>query len=303
MKNLPGATRGRREGRNIAAGAVAAVLLVLASACAPARRAPEPETRAVPPERTPVHDTRPAPPDRPPEPEAEPTPAPGQEEGVPSHEGDDDPGSAFHVVEPGQTVWRIARTYGVELDEIVRANGMADPSRIAVGDVLQIPGAREPLEVAPYPAPIPPRGKRGRVRPVFESPEIALSWPLDGARVVSRYGVPRGHRRHAGIDFDGDQGDPVRAAADGIVLYAGATMRGYGKTIIVDHGEGITTLYAHNHRLLVRRGESVARGEVIARVGSTGNATGSHCHFELRIHDVPVDPTTKFGSSVAARTP
>ena len=80
------------------------------------------------------------------------------------------------------------------------------------------------------------------------------------------------------------------AAKSGRVVYSGAGMRGYGKTIILDHGQGYRSLYAHNSALLVRVGQRVDTGQSIARLGRTGNATTDHCHFEIRRNDVPVDP-------------
>ena len=210
-----------------------------------------------------------------------------------------------HVVRDGQTAWRIARAYGVPLETVKHANGLEDPTRIAVGDVLFIPGAVERLDVPAYPAPLPvPGGERApRSATRMRDDTAPLAWPLIDTRVVSPYGIPRGNHRHKGIDLGGDHGQPVFAAEAGTVLYASATMRGYGKTVIVDHGDGLTTLYAHNSALLVHVGERVERGATIARVGRTGNASGHHCHFEVRRDDVPVDPLRFLSWDVASRTP
>jgi murein DD-endopeptidase MepM/ murein hydrolase activator NlpD len=113
--------------------------------------------------------------------------------------------------------------------------------------------------------------------------------PLDTERgLTSPFGV-RGHRHHNGVDLRSRHGDPIFAARDGTVRFSG-TMRGYGSTVILDHGNGVTSLYAHASQLYVRAGEPVARGQVIAAVGATGNATGPHLHFEVAWAGVPFDP-------------
>jgi len=114
-------------------------------------------------------------------------------------------------------------------------------------------------------------------------------------RVTSAFGLRHdpfdGHlTRHAGVDLAAQEGEDIRAAAGGVVLRAGAR-GGYGDAVEIDHGGGVTTLYAHASELLVREGEQVAPGQPIARVGQTGRATGSHLHFELREGGRPVDPS------------
>lgn len=96
-------------------------------------------------------------------------------------------------------------------------------------------------------------------------------------------------RMHTGVDIAGGQGDPIFAAASGVVVYAGR-MSGYGNAVVVDHGGGVSTLYAHCSALLVRDGQSVSQGQTIARIGATGLATGPHLHFEVRRNGNPVDP-------------
>ena len=124
---------------------------------------------------------------------------------------------------------------------------------------------------------------------------LSLAWPVRGKEILSPFGVPRSDHRHAGLDIRGKAGDPVTAAAAGKVTYSG-TMRGYGKTVILDHGGGLETLYAHNKKLLVSVGERVSRGQKIATVGRTGNATTEHVHFEVRRNQVAVDPLRYLGS-------
>jgi len=121
-----------------------------------------------------------------------------------------------------------------------------------------------------------------------------LSVPIPGAPITSTFG-PRVHpifgtvRMHTGIDFGASTGTPVRAAADGTVVSAGP-YGGYGNATIIDHGNGLATLYGHQSRILVASGQRVTRGQVIGLVGSTGYATGPHLHFEVRVNGTPVDP-------------
>ncbi len=96
-------------------------------------------------------------------------------------------------------------------------------------------------------------------------------------------------RLHSGLDIGAAYGAPILSAADGVVVYSGK-LSAMGKTVQVDHGYGIQTFYAHAQKLLVRSGERVKRGQIIARVGSTGHSTGPHLHYEVRINGVPVDP-------------
>jgi murein DD-endopeptidase MepM/ murein hydrolase activator NlpD len=121
-------------------------------------------------------------------------------------------------------------------------------------------------------------------------------WPAQGP-VVSGFGmrwhpILGGYRMHTGIDIGASYGAPIVASDDGIVLYVG-WYGGYGNTVILDHGSGLSTLYAHCSAILVTQGQQVARGQAIARVGATGYATGPHLHFEIRVNGVPVNPMSR----------
>ena len=113
------------------------------------------------------------------------------------------------------------------------------------------------------------------------------TWPARGS-VTSGYGYRWG-RLHAGIDIGAPIGTPIYAAKGGVVSYAG-TMGGYGNIIVIDHGEGMTTRYAHQNRLGASVGQSVRPGDTIGEVGNTGNSTGPHLHFEVRVNDSPQNP-------------
>jgi murein DD-endopeptidase MepM/ murein hydrolase activator NlpD len=143
----------------------------------------------------------------------------------------------------------------------------------------------------------PPAAHRATgVSTVEDTPRASASlpaeftWPITGGKILAGFGVPRASRAHAGIDIGAPAGHAVTAAREGRVVHADASLKGYGKTVIIDHGEGVRSLYAHNSELLVTDGQWVDRGQPIARVGRTGNATTEHCHFEIRMRDVPVDP-------------
>ena len=114
-----------------------------------------------------------------------------------------------------------------------------------------------------------------------------LIWPVQG-KLTSPYGQRWG-RLHAGIDISARTGTPIRAANVGEVIYAG-WRGGYGNAVIIDHGDGLATLYAHQSRIAAGTGQTVERGEIIGYVGSTGNSTGPHLHFETRIGGRPRDP-------------
>ena len=121
----------------------------------------------------------------------------------------------------------------------------------------------------------------------------ALNWPISGP-ITSPFGwrvhpITGASRFHSGIDIGGDYGETIHAAGAGIVSYAG-WISGYGYAVIIDHGGGISTLYGHNQALLVSEGQSVSQGQAIAECGSTGNSTGPHCHFEVRVDGEPVNP-------------
>jgi murein DD-endopeptidase MepM/ murein hydrolase activator NlpD len=120
---------------------------------------------------------------------------------------------------------------------------------------------------------------------------IPTGWPVSRSEVVvtAEFGAVRGSSRHQGIDLSAPAGTPVRATADGKVVYAGKDGR-YGKTVLVDHGGGYRTRYAHLKKIETKAGKRVRRGELIGRVGKSGNATGTHLHYEVLKNGVEVDP-------------
>ena len=191
------------------------------------------------------------------------------------------PGSGFtgvyHTVEKGQTLWRISKTYGVDLETLQWVNDVEDVTDLRVGRVLFIPGGRRQKTVEPFLPEVEPSRER-----------IDLIWPIRG-RATSGFG-PRGRSVHEGIDLAAPKGTPVLASASGKVAYSGNGMKGYGKVVVLKHVNDLSTVYAHNSSLLVRMGDRVGQGQTIAKVGATGRATGPHLHFEIRRRGVPEDP-------------
>jgi len=224
----------------------------------------------------------------------------GAPNGARSDEGDSTQG-VFHRVEAGQTLWRIARVYGLSEEELRQVNDIDDPTEIRVGQALFIPGATAVMEVPPYPSPLPlvpvpaPRYLSRSAR------DSVFDWPVAGGRVISYFGARRRTHRHNGVDIGGDRGQEIHASRAGVVTFSAKTRSGYGKLVILDHGNGLESVYAHNQDILVRVGDKVEKGQVIARVGRTGNATTLHCHFEIRKDRVAVDPLLYLSRVAEAR--
>jgi len=174
----------------------------------------------------------------------------------------------IYYVKKGESLWSISREYNVKLEAIIAANSITDASKISAGQQLRIPN-------------IP--GTRSNI--------YNFIWPVRG-RITSPYGmrVISGRKEfHAGIDIGAPTGTNIVAAESGRVSYAGY-MRGYGNVIILSHDGGYSTVYGHNSVNLVKKGQYVKKGSIIGKVGRTGNATGSHLHFEVRINGKPVNP-------------
>ena len=186
----------------------------------------------------------------------------------------------------GQTLWDVSQTYGVSIDEIVELNGLSSPDYVRVGQRLKVP-AREMASIAPRRVAQSLADSAVSVASSAAALAQGFIWPARG-RLTSRFGWRR-WRHHDGIDIAAPYGTPVTAARDGVVAFAG-WYQAYGKALIIDHGNGLQTLYGHNSRLLVRSGQRVTKGQLIAKVGSPGRSTGPHLHFEVRINGRPVNP-------------
>jgi murein DD-endopeptidase MepM/ murein hydrolase activator NlpD len=226
------------------------------------------------------------------------------------------PRERLHEVRRGDTLYGISRRYRVDMSVLARANGLSEPYRLSVGQRLRVPvvaaapsaalktaarakpaarvgaapqrrsrPAAAPAPIPSQPIPKPPPRSKG-----------SFLWPVQG-KLVSSFG-PKGDGLHNdGINIAAPRGAAVRAAEDGVVAYAGNELRGYGNLLLVRHAGGWTTAYAHNQKLLVRRGDAVRRGQVIARVGSSGNVATPQTHFELRRGTRAVDPVKSLASN------
>ena len=195
---------------------------------------------------------------------------------------------SMHVVKKGETVYRIARTYGIEVRDLMEVNDLADPRLLQVGMELFVPGAVRPLDVPALPPGVLPEPEpEPQALPRAPPKDPSLRWPLQGV-LYSRFGVRQG-QRHDGIDIAAPEGTPVTAAASGTVVYTGR-QSGYGAIVILRHSNGLVTLYAHNSAVLVKEGDEVAAGTPIAKVGQSGRTTGPHLHFEVREGTRPRNP-------------
>ncbi len=191
-----------------------------------------------------------------------------------------------HRVQPGENLFRISRYYGVSVSEIVERNRIADVTDLRVGRELRIPSPRV-LQPPSHPLRPPLSTAREAEDAALRAGNLHFAWPLRG-RVTSSFGR-RGRRPHEGVDIAAPRGSLVRAAEAGRIVFSGR-MGGYGNVVIVRHGDAYATVYAHHRRNRVRRGAFIDKGAVIGEVGSSGNATGPHLHFELRWDEVPQDP-------------
>jgi murein DD-endopeptidase MepM/ murein hydrolase activator NlpD len=199
------------------------------------------------------------------------------------------PGSSVtHVVRPGENLYRISRYYGVPVPDLVQANGVRDVTNLAVGQRLRIPGplrASAPESLRPEPGPTADGEERLRAE---REAELHFHWPLHG-RLGSRFGWRDGHP-HEGMDLLAEPGTTIRAAEAGRVIHSGRGLGDYGQVVIVKHAGRYSSVYAHNRRNRVGVGEFVEKGQEIAEVGETGNASGPHCHFEIRRDRRALDP-------------
>ena len=181
-----------------------------------------------------------------------------------------------YKVKKGDSLWVIAKKYGTNIKNIMESNGI-DNYEIKIGETLKV-----------YP------GEKWFLAQKRENAKV-LSWPLDN-KITSPYGFrihPIYNKKvfHSGVDIRGGIGEEIKAAGSGTVEYAG-NKGGYGKVVIIKHRQGYETRYAHCSRLLVKAGEKIQKGQIIAKVGNTGVSTGSHLHFEVRKFNKTVNPMT-----------
>jgi murein DD-endopeptidase MepM/ murein hydrolase activator NlpD len=180
-----------------------------------------------------------------------------------------------YVVVRGDTLSGVAQRFDVAASDVAAANGIDSPYQLSVGQRLEIPGAQT-VKAVPDAAPPPLTG-------------AGFLWPVDG-KLIGKFGATDDGQRQNGINIAARKGAPVVASEDGIVVYASDGIHGYGRMILVRHAEGYITTYAHNAALLVEVGDVVRRGQVIARVGDTGDVSQSQLHFELRKGTKAINP-------------
>lgn len=195
----------------------------------------------------------------------------------------------YYEIRSGDTLDSIGSKYGVLAAEIQAFNGIKNPRSLSVGQKIVIPAVgpldREPADSSNKPN--PDDSNRAQLRMVSLAPVRGylgqLELPVEEARYTSRFGW-RWSKFHEGIDLSAPEGTPVVAAHDGVVVLESDSWGRYGKVIVLK-GEGLLTVYAHNSANKVDKGDRVRRGQHIARVGATGDASAPHLHFETRILD------------------
>ena len=223
-----------------------------------------------------------------------------------------------HRVKNGETAYGIARLYGVDMRTLVQLNGIRPPYAVMAGQTLLVPPAPRPggdepavsdqrvASIGPVPlpaataAPLPverafsalPPPRAGTPTSIDEPPPRAGSvflWPVRG-RVLAAYGPQAGGLHNDGINIGAPRGTAVRAAENGVVVYAGNEIPGFGNLVLLRHDGGWMTAYGHVDAMRVRRGDTVRRGQTIATVGQTGGVTQPQLHFEIRRGSNALDP-------------
>ena len=227
-----------------------------------------------------------------------------------------------HVVNRGDTLLSVARRNQVPVADLARANGLDSSATLKLGQKLNVPGAKSAAAPAAQPAAVaaaqsapatrtaasagtPPQSARlasatAKVEdaPTAEAPVKAneatgalptFRWPVRG-KVITSYGAKTNGKSNDGINLAVPEGTPVKAAEDGVVAYSGNELKGYGNLVLVRHSNGYVTAYAHASELMVKRGDTIKRGQIIAKSGQSGEVGSPQLHFEIRKGSSPVDP-------------
>jgi murein DD-endopeptidase MepM/ murein hydrolase activator NlpD len=233
---------------------------------------------------------------------------------------------AVHVVNPGETLLSIARSNHVPVAELAKANGLEPTAKIRIGAKLTVPGAKTSAATPgalpavgaveqPVAASAPPATKIAATNGSQQSAHLAQAtpkveeapveapgkaseatgalptfrWPVRG-KVITSYGAKTNGKANDGINLAVPEGTPVKAAEDGVVAYSGNELKGYGNLVLIRHSNGYVTAYAHASELMVKRGDTIKRGQVIAKSGQSGEVASPQLHFEIRKGSSPVDP-------------
>ena len=215
---------------------------------------------------------------------------------------------ARHIVAKGDTLYSISRETGVPVKTLASANRLRAPYILSPGQQLKTPGAKPKASarvatLKEQPKRTPQKLAENKpakqvdvatlTRKASYTPPIDASatfgWPVRG-NIIAEYGVGELGRRNDGINIAAPAGTPVRAAADGEVVYRGSGLDGFGNLLLVKHTDGFVSAYAHNDAMIVKKGDVVRKGQVIAKVGQTGSVTTPQLHFEIRQKLKSVDP-------------
>ena len=209
--------------------------------------------------------------------------------------------TGFHTVEPGETLFSIAWTYGWDYQTLARANKIGKPYIIYKGqkiDVANPPPVKQQTLALSVTKPSKPAQRKettarvntktssATTKPPLNALKPTWYWPSDG-RMIGRFSANDAASK--GIDLAGELGESVMAAATGTVVYAGKGLRGYGNLVIIKHNTNFLSAYAHASKILVREKEKIKAGQKIAEIGSTGTDK-TKLHFEIRRNGRPVDP-------------
>lgn len=206
-------------------------------------------------------------------------------------------GSQIYVVQHGDTLYSIAFRYGVDYKALAAANDIRAPYTIYVDQRIRIPASADEgvdgvvEDAAPVSSERSAEVVPGPRHPVIDTPrvsdtDIEWRWPHEG-EVVGEFSLSG--KVNKGIDILGKYGESVRCSADGVVVYAGGGLRGYGKLVIVKHNDRYLSAYGHNEKILVKEGDRVKRGQVVARIGGN-NGNRDLMHFEIRRNGKPENP-------------
>ncbi|MBI3627108.1 M23 family metallopeptidase, partial [Candidatus Uhrbacteria bacterium] len=192
-----------------------------------------------------------------------------------------------HTVKTGESLTKIAKLYNIDEDQILIFNELASANQLQVGQKLIIPDG-ELLRAAP--PVVAPKTHLAQLKDIFTPPLVVqpkdkLFWPTP-SHAINQYFT----WRHSGLDIDGNFTSPIFASDPGTVVEAGWNRGGYGIQVIIDHGNGLKTRYAHLSKLIVAVGDQVTRGQTLGIMGSTGNSTGTHLHFEVMSNSIRRNP-------------
>lgn len=224
------------------------------------------------------------------------------------------PSAKYHIVAKGDTLYNISKRYNIDLTTLSRLNNLSPPYTLSIGQKLALPAtisssrnmyADSDDEVwLPTKTTTATSSKKSTVKKATKTAKKTTSstktttvkkrttkfaWPVKGT-VISKFGTIGKGRNNDGINIKAAKGTSVKAADKGIVVYAGNELKGFGNLILVRHADGWITAYAHNQKLLVKKGQKVVRGEKIATVGDTGGVNEPQLHFEVRAGKKPVNP-------------